>query len=44
VRTPGISLVERRGVPPFGHFQLIRFAKAEAHSVQSGNDNMRAAG
>lgn len=26
-RTPGIELVERRAVPPFGHFSLIRFAK-----------------
>jgi phosphatidylethanolamine/phosphatidyl-N-methylethanolamine N-methyltransferase len=26
-RTPGMKLVERRPVPPFGHFSLIRFAK-----------------
>lgn len=26
-RTPGVALVERRAVPPFGHFSLIRFAK-----------------
>jgi phosphatidylethanolamine/phosphatidyl-N-methylethanolamine N-methyltransferase len=26
-RTPGMRLVERRAVPPFGHFSLIRFAK-----------------
>src|ERR1700742_1082884 len=26
---PGIELVERRPVPPFGHFSLIRFRKVE---------------
>jgi phosphatidylethanolamine/phosphatidyl-N-methylethanolamine N-methyltransferase len=26
----GVELVERRPVPPFGHFSLIRFRKAEA--------------
>ncbi|HVY58240.1 MAG TPA: class I SAM-dependent methyltransferase [Xanthobacteraceae bacterium] len=26
-RTDGVELVERRAVPPFGHFSLIRFAK-----------------
>jgi phosphatidylethanolamine/phosphatidyl-N-methylethanolamine N-methyltransferase len=25
--TEGLSLIERRAVPPFGHFSLIRFAK-----------------
>ena len=28
--TPGMRLVERRAMPPFGHFCLIRFAKAGA--------------
>jgi phosphatidylethanolamine/phosphatidyl-N-methylethanolamine N-methyltransferase len=28
--TPGMRLVERRAMPPFGHFCLIRFAKAAA--------------
>jgi phosphatidylethanolamine/phosphatidyl-N-methylethanolamine N-methyltransferase len=27
-RTPGLRLVERRPMPPFGHFSLIRFVKA----------------
>ena len=27
---PGMELVERRPVPPFGHFSLIRFRKLEA--------------
>jgi len=26
-RTAGMSLIERRAMPPFGHFSLIRFAK-----------------
>jgi phosphatidylethanolamine/phosphatidyl-N-methylethanolamine N-methyltransferase len=26
-RTPGMRLVERRTMPPLGHFSLIRFAK-----------------
>src|SRR6266436_2280864 len=26
---PGMELIERRPVPPFGHFSLIRFRKAE---------------
>ncbi len=28
-RTKGVSLVERRPMPPLGHFSLIRFAKAQ---------------
>ena len=28
-KTPGMHLVERRAVPPFGHFNLIRFGKHE---------------
>jgi phosphatidylethanolamine/phosphatidyl-N-methylethanolamine N-methyltransferase len=31
--TPGMSLVERRAMPPFGHFCLIRFAKAAAEDA-----------
>jgi phosphatidylethanolamine/phosphatidyl-N-methylethanolamine N-methyltransferase len=27
-RTPGVSLIERRPMPPMGHFSLIRFGKA----------------
>ena len=26
-KTPGMHLIERRAVPPFGHFNLIRFGK-----------------
>ena len=29
-RTPSIRLVERRPMPPFGHFALLRFARIQA--------------
>jgi phosphatidylethanolamine/phosphatidyl-N-methylethanolamine N-methyltransferase len=29
-RTSGIELIERRPVPPLGHFSLIRFRKVES--------------
>src|ERR1700740_1478405 len=29
-RTPGMQLVERRAMPPLGHFSLIRFGREEA--------------
>jgi phosphatidylethanolamine/phosphatidyl-N-methylethanolamine N-methyltransferase len=29
-RAPGIRLIERRPMPPLGHFSLIRYAKGEA--------------
>jgi phosphatidylethanolamine/phosphatidyl-N-methylethanolamine N-methyltransferase len=32
-RTDGIALVERRAMPPFGHFSLIRFAKTETQAL-----------
>ena len=32
-RSQGMHLVERRPVPPLGHFSLIRFAKGEAGAV-----------
>jgi phosphatidylethanolamine/phosphatidyl-N-methylethanolamine N-methyltransferase len=44
-RTAGITLVERRAMPPFGHFSLIRFAKDGAASAGRQTDQaMRAAG
>jgi phosphatidylethanolamine/phosphatidyl-N-methylethanolamine N-methyltransferase len=33
-RPHGVRLVERRAVPPFGHFSLIRFAKTRADDVR----------
>ena len=32
-RTPGMQLVERRAMPPFGHFSLIRFGKVAEGSA-----------
>ena len=34
-RTPHITLVERRAMPPFGHFSLIRFRKLGGDGVES---------
>ena len=39
--TSGMRLVERRAMPPFGHFCLIRFAKAGAQ--RAGHDFLPAA-
>jgi phosphatidylethanolamine/phosphatidyl-N-methylethanolamine N-methyltransferase len=36
-RTPGIRLIERRPMPPFGHFSLIRFGKAAADLAGAAN-------
>jgi phosphatidylethanolamine/phosphatidyl-N-methylethanolamine N-methyltransferase len=41
---PGMSLVERRAMPPFGHFSLIRFAKSGgARGASEAAPAMRAA-
>jgi phosphatidylethanolamine/phosphatidyl-N-methylethanolamine N-methyltransferase len=41
-RTPGIVLLERRALPPFGHFSLIRFAKIDpAPSDRHGEEALR---
>jgi phosphatidylethanolamine/phosphatidyl-N-methylethanolamine N-methyltransferase len=43
-RTAGMSLVERRAMPPFGHFSLIRFVKeGEANADNENGPAMRAA-
>ena len=36
-RTEGLELIERRAVPPFGHFSLIRFAKSSASVAAEPN-------
>jgi phosphatidylethanolamine/phosphatidyl-N-methylethanolamine N-methyltransferase len=43
-RTHGVRLIERRAMPPFGHFSLIRFAKAEADAgcTRSATDRFSA--
>jgi phosphatidylethanolamine/phosphatidyl-N-methylethanolamine N-methyltransferase len=33
-RTPGMVLVERRPLPPFGHFSLIRFVKTDQTTTE----------
>src|SRR6202795_2342588 len=44
-RTAGVTLVERRAMPPFGHFSLIRFAKDGATGTARQTDPaLRAAG
>ena len=47
-RTPGMQLVERRAMPPFGHFSLIRFGKVAEGSAGAQSsvqiDQRRAAG
>jgi phosphatidylethanolamine/phosphatidyl-N-methylethanolamine N-methyltransferase len=42
-RTAGMSLVERRAMPPFGHFSLIRFAKDGETNACETNPAARAA-
>jgi phosphatidylethanolamine/phosphatidyl-N-methylethanolamine N-methyltransferase len=39
-RTPGLRVIERRPMPPLGHFSLIRFGKA-ARNGGAGLDNPR---
>jgi phosphatidylethanolamine/phosphatidyl-N-methylethanolamine N-methyltransferase len=34
-RSHGVRVVERRPMPPFGHFSLVRFAKTGAAAVQT---------
>ncbi len=43
-RAPGMRLIERRAMPPFGHFCLIRFGKAGATGRAYGSEPARAAG
>jgi phosphatidylethanolamine/phosphatidyl-N-methylethanolamine N-methyltransferase len=40
----GVRLIERRPMPPFGHFSLIRFGKAGAAAEQADRRAARAAG
>jgi len=38
-RTSGVRLVERRAVPPLGHFSLIRFAKEGGEAAHPGRSD-----
>jgi phosphatidylethanolamine/phosphatidyl-N-methylethanolamine N-methyltransferase len=42
-RSPGMSLIERRAMPPFGHFSLIRFGKDGCANVAAESQALRAA-
>jgi phosphatidylethanolamine/phosphatidyl-N-methylethanolamine N-methyltransferase len=41
-KTPDIRLVERRSMPPLGHFSLVRFAKAEIAATGFARDGRQA--
>jgi phosphatidylethanolamine/phosphatidyl-N-methylethanolamine N-methyltransferase len=43
-QTPRMRLIERRAVPPFGHFNLIRFGKESAAMRVEDLEPVRAAG
>jgi phosphatidylethanolamine/phosphatidyl-N-methylethanolamine N-methyltransferase len=43
-RTSDMRLIERRAMPPFGHFNLIRFGKDGAESRAEQSEAMQAAG
>jgi phosphatidylethanolamine/phosphatidyl-N-methylethanolamine N-methyltransferase len=43
-QTPGMKLVERRAMPPLGHFSLIRFGKQSGAASASDKAAARAAG
>jgi phosphatidylethanolamine/phosphatidyl-N-methylethanolamine N-methyltransferase len=43
-RSHGVELIERRAMPPLGHFSLVRFAKPLADSPAVDRFEMRSAG
>jgi phosphatidylethanolamine/phosphatidyl-N-methylethanolamine N-methyltransferase len=43
-RSHGVELIERRAMPPLGHFSLVRFAKPLADSQLADRFEMRSAG
>src|SRR5262249_13830786 len=43
-RAYGVRLIERRPVPPMGHFSLIRFGKIGAEAADRENVRLRASG
>jgi phosphatidylethanolamine/phosphatidyl-N-methylethanolamine N-methyltransferase len=43
-RTPGVRLIERRPMPPLGHFSLIRFGKGEIGRSEAADGVATAAG
>jgi len=44
-KADGVKLIERRAMPPFGHFSLIRFVKEGSTNIARDNkQRTRAAG
>ena len=43
-RCHGVRLIERRAMPPFGHFSLIRFAKEHESAARANRRELRASG
>jgi phosphatidylethanolamine/phosphatidyl-N-methylethanolamine N-methyltransferase len=43
-QSPDMHLIERRAMPPFGHFNLIRFGKVDAESRLDQPEAVRAVG
>jgi phosphatidylethanolamine/phosphatidyl-N-methylethanolamine N-methyltransferase len=43
-QSPDVHLIERRAMPPFGHFNLIRFGKDGGESRLDRSEAARAAG
>jgi phosphatidylethanolamine/phosphatidyl-N-methylethanolamine N-methyltransferase len=43
-QSPNVHLIERRAMPPFGHFNLIRFGKVGAEGYLHQFETVRAAG
>jgi len=43
-RAYGVRLIERRPVPPMGHFSLIRFGKIGAEAADQEKVRLRASG
>ena len=43
-RCHGVRLIERRPMPPFGHFSLIRFAKERKNVALAQRQEVRASG
>jgi phosphatidylethanolamine/phosphatidyl-N-methylethanolamine N-methyltransferase len=43
-RADGIRLIERRSIPPLGHFSLIRFGKVNPDAAAAPQAGLAAAG
>jgi phosphatidylethanolamine/phosphatidyl-N-methylethanolamine N-methyltransferase len=43
-RQDGIRLIERRAIPPLGHFSLIRFGKVDPTAMPAAQAGLATAG